>query len=208
MPQLIEDTEVFIPADAWATLTPPAPPAPIDDMVAAFLAAGGKIHQVDPGVSATDVSGVRVLTMPSTKFDAHQQLAHATAKASKRSRQARAGDLEAVALVKAMLPTASSAVAIANALYCTEDKLQRLLREYFADEPMADRFRRLDRDARNKEVEDQVVPAVRKAIADGMVGIYAIAKHVGICTKRLNEINVLYRLNIPKAKTGRKGEVV
>jgi hypothetical protein len=202
--QILEEIDTHIPADAWAMLTRSAPPPMLDDMVAQFLANGGQIHQVDPGVTAVIATDFTQAINPKSKFTPQEQVAYVNAKATERSNSYRKGDAEAVATIASILPTALSAAALTSALGCSADKMQRLLREHFADDPLADRFRAKDRDQRNREREEELVPAIRAAIASGLVGVYAIAKAIGVCTKRLVAIEKLYRLNIPRCKSGRR----
>lgn len=208
MTQLLEEREIHIPADAWASLAPMAPPAPLDDMVAQFLAQGGQIHQVAPGVTAAPLTDfTRTATSPSARYTPEQQMAHVIVKAEKRQRAMRAGDPEAVALIDRMLPTATSARAIADALFCTESKLHRLLREYFAEDPRANRFRHKDRETQMADYERELVAKIKQAVADGIKGMTPIANHCGTSFTRVVDVNRKYRLGIPKGVGGFRKKV-
>lgn len=130
--------EVFIPADAW--VNPVAVPHKIthedlERMTAAFLAGGRVVETIEIGRTSVDSQFNNRLVKTG---DINPYLSD-----DKRERQKRmfAGDSDLVAHIAVALPAQPDRTTLLAELQCSDDKLQRLLRMYFRDDPQADYLR-------------------------------------------------------------------
>lgn len=113
----------------------------LDRMMADFLARGGQVEEIPSGViSCNDGAYNRISLSPGKKqpFTLEEMMEHQR----KRETKAREEDSYLVAQLGALLPARPKRKEILEQLHCTDAKLQRLLRNYFKGEPLADPYRR------------------------------------------------------------------
>jgi len=124
--------------------------AELDRMEAEYLAAGGCIQAIPLGVSGEDSSQFNNRTVavnPVSKFSTSEQREHAKA----RTERVYAADADLVAAVAVNLPavqTARQLCQLCQLCHCHADKLDRILRTYFADDATAKPFMRVSREER------------------------------------------------------------
>lgn len=141
--------EETLPADSWAKadqaleqhyrIPGRITQAELDRMEAEFLARGGCIQEIAAGVSAEvslfngrPVGGASV-------YLPEERIAHDT----KRIARIYDGDAEVVEKLKEALPSAELQRDLTAACGCSRDKVVRILRTYFADDPIAQPFLKL-----------------------------------------------------------------
>lgn len=155
--------ESTLPADIWArsatelndyhfNVKGRISQAELDQLEAEFLAKGGEIQAIPTGVSGEDSSQFnnRIVNR-STAFqrcgaDPHspeEKVAHE----SKRLERIYSGDSALVAKIAVALPTIHQKKDLAALCDCSEDRVQRILRTYFSDDPLAQPFLRNSRGA-------------------------------------------------------------
>lgn len=147
-----------LPADAWAKSADALDAhalirgrigqSDLERMEAEFLASGGLIQQIPPGSSGLNDSqfNSRIVAYQITKAGPHtidQRVEHE----HKRQERIYSGDAELVAKVASSLPACKQKRDLAAACACSDDRVQRILRTYFADDPIAQPFMRKSRDA-------------------------------------------------------------
>lgn len=141
--------EETLPADSWANadlaiehhyrIPGRITQAELDRMEAEFLARGGCIEEIAAGVSA-EVSLFNGRPVGgSSMFLPEERIAHDT----KRIARIYDGDAEVVEKLKAALPTAAMQRDLTAACNCSRDKVVRILKTYFADDPLAQPFLKL-----------------------------------------------------------------
>lgn len=167
----------------------------LGSLMDAFLAKGGAIHEVPMGASASP--DARPLTF--TKSDEFKTGELAENSAKRRAAIAKKAVEDDGSLVKRIIELKDQVphtFALAKALRISDTKLQRLLSEYLAEDATLDRFRATDRESQKANFEADLLVKVRQAIADGMIGIKAIAVHCGASSVRVSALNRKYSLNI------------
>lgn len=183
---LIEDeVQVYIPADAWANSIVPGPidkAAELDAMVRDYLAAGGCIHQIAPGISADgdckiDKRLVRVVGV--SQFSASEHMAHAAGKERRNTKR----DAELVARIAELLDTPNRAL-LAKTLGVSDGLVKRLLQEHYPDSPLL--HERFD--------DGPALARVRQLIAEGVTGYVNICKGANVCYKTLKRLESKYKL--------------
>lgn len=204
---LEEDIEDVISADDWSGVV--SCPRErirleIDQKIKEFQK-NHKITVVPAGASAAQSIpfGTNLVTNKSNNFTQSELNAYAKRKADKLHYQIRNGDAEAVALLQTLLDTAPHTTYLVRQLKCSPDRVWRLLRENFADDPRADKFHKRERDVQKLENEQALVVKIREALAAGIVGTWPISKYCHSSFVAVTAANKKYRLGIPRGKGGR-----
>jgi hypothetical protein len=143
--------EPTLPADVWAdsaaeltkhlNIRGHIRQSDLERLEAEYLAAGGQVQQIAFGVSAQPIepgAPRSVAVNPDSPHSAAQQLEHE----SKRRARMYAGDSDLVATIAVTLPAVTKKQDLVAACQCSDDKVQRILRTYFADDPIAKPFMR------------------------------------------------------------------
>ena len=186
--------EPALPADAWARSAEELndhhfkvkgriSQAEIDRLEAA----GGEIQAIPTGVSGEDSSQFNnrtVAILGPSQFSTAEQIAHA----AELTKKAYAADADLIALVKEHLPDAKSIKGLCQACSCHADKLDRILRTYFADDARAKPFRRVSSEEREAHIVKQY-PAIA-----GTMGLRQAASTLHVSMNELKRIIALYRL--------------
>lgn len=154
-------------------------------MVRDYLAHGGQIQEVPPGVCAeaeTRLLGV----IPTTQFSKAEHLSHMAPAERRKSKR----DAHLVAQIAQLLPVPNRA-AISKTLGISDDLTKRLLLEHFGQEA---------RDLLESRFDDAPALArVRQAMAGGAVGYLTICERAGVHYATLKRLESKYRLKITKA---------
>lgn len=161
--------------------------AEIDRLEAEFFAKGGEIQAIPTGVSGEDSSQFNnrtVAILGPSQFSTAEQIAHA----AELTKKAYAADADLIALVKEHLPDAKSIKGLCQACSCHADKLDRILRTYFADDARAKPFRRVSSEEREAHIVKQY-PAIA-----GTMGLRQAAATLHVSMNELKRIIALYRL--------------
>jgi hypothetical protein len=203
-----EDIEDMISADDWSgvVICPRERiRLEIEQKIAEFQKNSGKITVVPAGASAAQSIpfGTNLVTNKSNNFTQSELKAYAKRKAGKLHYQVRNGDAEAVALLQTLLDTAPHTTFLAKELKCSPDRVWRLLRENFADDPCADKFHKRERDVQKLDNELALVAKIREALAAGMVGTWPICKYCHSSFVAVTAASKKYKLGIPRGKGGR-----
>jgi len=176
-----------------------------------FLARGGVINIIQNGVTSNrwinSFNGTVLTTNKADRFSAAQVKTYTRKRSEKKIQETAASDKPLVEALSALLDDAPNTTYITEQLKRSHDLVQRLLTDYFADDPRADKFRRKERDVLNQENELALVEKIRDALSAGLVGVWSIAKHLHSSHHSITAVNKKYKLNIPRATTGRKVEV-
>lgn len=161
--------------------------AELDRLEAEFLAAGGCIQSIPNGVSGEDSSQFNnrtVAILGPSKFSTAEQKQHAKERIEKVS----AADAELVAAVAVNLPAVQTAKQLCAICKCHADRLDRILRTYFADDETAKPFIRISREER----EALIVREYPRLINQMSQADCAKALHVSHC--ELKRLVALHRL--------------
>lgn len=182
MTAIIEETGAPLPADAWRHAPDLARhTAPMRDELAAlteqFLAAGGTITQVATGATGP---GAAPGTPPAP-----------------RTRQMDARDKADVDRLLGL--PGRSRWEIAKAMGVSDDRVQRLLRLYLAEDERFDGARAVDVAAQQKTKDKAHLARVHAALAAGHVGLMAVARYCDMAPSTLRKLESRHRLNIPRA---------
>lgn len=204
------------PADAWATLAAcghDPMTMDLDALTAQFLNAGGRIAVVPPGATAYP-TGPQAFN-PSF-IQAHQvsaetiaaREAHNQRVTAKLNAKYYAADGALVEKLRPMVERECPRGDILFALDVSNDKFQRLLRTYLADEPKADPYRQLQRDARESlnNPRDTAVAEQLKYLFEKGATLAQAVKHTGHSLHVVYRIIKKYKLTV-KARRAR-GELV
>ncbi|CAB4149775.1 hypothetical protein UFOVP555_30 [uncultured Caudovirales phage] len=140
-------------------------------------------------------------------YSPDERAAHRAERAAKRESQVHGGDAHTVELIRPLLASIVNGKALANAVNVSHSKLQRILRDYFANEPLADRFRHQDRDQQVSLYDAALVREIREALGQGVVGISNMAKAIGSSFTKVAALNTRYKLGIPKGVGGFRKKV-
>lgn len=159
----------------------------LDRLEAEFLAKGGEIQEIPTGVSGEDSSQFNNRTVavnPVSKFSTEEQRQHA----KERTEKVYAADAELVAAVAVNLPAVQTARQLCQLCKCHADRLDRILRTYFADDAMAKPFVRISREER----EAKIIREYPQLINQMSQSDCAKALHVSHC--ELKRLVSLHRL--------------
>ena len=182
---------MHIPADAWAQCFVAAHPehsAELETLTRDYLAHGGEIHEVEPGVCTGVNKSEKLLgVIPVTKFSRDEHLTHMAPADRRKSKR----DEALVARIAAMLPVPNRA-ALTKALGISDDLTRRLLAEHFGDEAAYLLESRFD--------DAPALKRVRQAMADGAIGYLNICEIACVHYATLKRLESKYRLKITKAK--------
>ena len=190
--------EPTLPADIWArsatelndhhfNVKGRITQSEIERLEAEFLARGGCIQAIPTGVSGEDSSQFNnrtVAVLGTSKFSTAEQIAHS----AERAKKAYAADADLIALVKEHLPGAKSTKGLCQACSCHADKLDRILRTYFADDETAKPFMRFSREDREAHIVKEY-PAIA-----GSMGLRQAAATLHVSMNELKRVIALYRL--------------
>lgn len=190
--------ESALPADIWArsatelndyhfNVKGRISQAEIDRLEAEFFAKGGEIQAIPTGVSGEDSSQFNNRTVavnPVSKFSTTEQIQHAKA----RTEKVYAADAALVAAVAVNLPAVQTAKQLCAICQCHADRLDRILRTYFADDAMAKPFMRVSREEREAIIIREYPQLIHKMSQSDC----AKALHVSHC--ELKRLVSLHRL--------------
>jgi hypothetical protein len=139
-------------------------PSELHQAQADFLSSGGQIIHIPIGVSGEEGSpstfNNMVVSAKGGVSIKELRIAH-NRRLAERMRE---NDAAAVAIIAEHLPNVTAARALCQACRMSPDKLDRLLRSYFADDPQAVKFFRITRDEREKLIKEQY-PAMRRTMS-------------------------------------------
>lgn len=205
---LEEDVDELVDADDWSTVVADSRERQrreLEAKVAEFKRNGGRIHNCAPGETALPEGKVLfTITKETTKHDPAMQKRHEEDQFTK-LKQRLATDAKAVNKLNELLGNAENMTQICDAMACSPNRVQRLVRDHFADDPRADRFRaHLPMEERKALLEAELLPKISKCIADGVVGIHKVAELCGTSFEMVRTIEKKHRLRIERQKGGRK----
>lgn len=167
----------------------------IAEMMAEFEAKGGAVTAVPIGATGIDGMGLAPLTFTSVDSERKKQAKEFRLKAQTHSRD---DDLALVAQIHQLKLVARSNVELYRAMTCTNDRLQRLLRDYLKDDETVDRFRSMSREDRTERDNRFLLAAVKEQLANGVKGVHAIGRACGASGQRVSALAKLYKLTIPR----------
>lgn len=157
-----------LPADAWihsgAALDHHAgqkgriTQADIDRSRAEFLARGGQIQVIPQGVSVDTVffnNRVVMGATPQSPFTRDERIRHAKEADAAVRRRIIAGDAEWIAKIAVNLPACKTARDLCKVCGMSADKLDRLLRTYFADNDQAKLLMKRNRSAKEEIIRER-----------------------------------------------------
>ena len=207
-----EDIEDVISADDWSgiVLCPRERiRQELEVKMVEFQKNKGQITVIKQGATAnsTVAFASTLVTNKSKQFSQKELNAYAKRKADKLHYKYRNDDPSAVAMLQGLLDTAPNATFLLKQLQCSADRVQRLLSEYFAADPRADKFRHRDREEQKLENEMILAAKIRQCLADGMAGTWPICKHLHASFAAVALVNKKYKLDIPRGKGGRPNKV-
>lgn len=173
MTMIIEEQELHIGADDWKQVVGMGLKEDfLEEMVQEFLARGGEIQVIPIGVATealqAKISGYNVVDAAQANLRTQQRIA-------RRSKQ----DERLVMKLEGILGN-HARKELCEILHVSDGKLQRLLREYFHDDPRADDVREGVRDYSNPANLERWVMQVRAAQAQGVRGMWKTAKAANI----------------------------
>lgn len=205
---LEEDPADTICADDWADcIACPKERIRLElaDKISEFQKNKGKIVEVPAGVmtGATDFSALLVTNnRRNNMFSDDEVKAYVKRRNAGINQKIRSGDAEAVKILDSMLDTAPNTKALSAALECSDNRVQRLIAEYFTTDTRADRFRHRDRDMQKHEHELELVKKIRDCLARGMIGTWPICKEIHASFESVTQVSRKYRIEIPRGKGG------
>lgn len=203
MAAIIEERDVYIPADAWAAFVPP--PAHGEDipaLVDAYLARGGKITELEPG-ARTDTEELDNFTrkiVRTSKFSMAEHAEHSAKSRRRASAKAQARDEELAARILLLLDEPITRKELTRAMGVSDGLVGRILSMYFRDHPHGATLinPRLQQ-------EKEAWAKIREAIDSGMVGLNTLTKHCQVCRRTLQRLCKQHGIEVPLATRGRKG---
>lgn len=201
---LEEDVEDLVAADDWADIvadTRERQRQEIAKKMAEFEANGGQVQRVAHGATAWP-NGAFVF--PSSHNMTTEEVKASRIRRESQFKASSDSDAKAVELMGTLLDTATQQQELCRALGCSPERMHRLIRDYFRDDPRAEKFARRTQEERRADNGERLLPKIKAAVAAGIVGINNIAQHCGTHWKRVSEVNKTYRLGIPKEPAGRK----
>jgi len=202
-----EEAEDVVPADGWASIVAANHETAhelLARQMAEYEANGGKVTVLEPGASGVEygwgmVSVMRVAPEPEV------ERLH-TRDQSKKRMNTEARDKALIAAITIELEKGPLKTShITKALNCSDDLLQRILREHFPDDQRADHLRRAGRDTAAEAARTQAaVQKIYDAIAAGIVGYAPIGRHCHMDPSRVKQLDSLYHIGVPKGRPGSK----
>lgn len=210
---LEEDPADTICADDWAECIACSKERirlELADKIAEFQKNKGKIVEVPAGVmtGVTDFSALLVTNNRRNNMYSDDEVkAYVKRRNEGINRRARSGDAGAVKTIESLLDTAPNTKALSAALGCSDNRVQRLIAEYFATDTRADRFRHRDRDMQKHEHELELARKIRDCLARGMIGTWPICKEVHASFESVTQVSRKYRIEIPRGKGGFRAKV-
>jgi len=196
-----------ISADDWATAVADSREALHEWLCAktqAFLAAGGQIQEFAPGATALE-DGVHFMfagkgtALADKSMKAHRERFNAASMAARMRR-----DAEAIAAIDKVIGDVETLAELARSVGITPPRCGRILKLCFNQDERAQRFIPKDRDERRKAHEADVLPKLRQAKADGMIGMYHIARTLGIAFDTVKYLDEKHNLQLPRGNKSNK----
>lgn len=202
MTAFIEEAPIHIPADAWAFLAGhpnPQEAADLEAKVQEYLAKGGAITEVPPGVSADTTSELdtHIYTLVATsKFGLDQHREHtAKARGAKLRR-----DQHLAARIRAYLPAESRAW-LAKTLGVSDGLVCRIIRDYLADVPAAAAL------LESRFDDGPALKRVQAVLAKGVKGVANVCAQAEVSYKTLYKLERKYHIKVPRThKSAHGGE--
>lgn len=167
----------------------------LEELQAEFLAKGGAIVEVPIGATGLDNMGLAPMTFTNVDAERKKQAKQMRLKAQTHSRE---DDLALVAQIHQMKGVVRSNIELYRALTCTNDRLQRILRDYLKDDETVDRFRSMSREERTERDNRFLLAAVKEQLAAGTKGVHAIGRACGVSGQRVSSLAKRYKLTIPR----------
>ena len=165
------------------------------EMMAEFEAKGGAITAVPSGATGLDGMGLPPLTFTNVDAQRKKQAKEFRLKSQSHSRE---DDLALVAVIHQVKAAARSNIDLYRAMSSTNDRLQRLLRDYLKDDETVDRFRAMSREERSERDNASLVVAIREQLSKGVKGIHAIGRACGASGQRVSAVAKRYKITIPR----------
>lgn len=195
----------LIAPDEWAAVGPKAAPldarAELARQTAEFLAQGGKIQEVP--VHATGIiEGAYFMSFPvGARATPDPEL-------KRKAEQARYGDVKkklsrddkAAEKLSGLLDAAATLAGLAADMGCSVDKVQRLIRDRFADDARADPFRKRTREESRALFEKDLLSRIAAAQQAGARGIWAIAHSCNANFNCVAQVNKKFKLGLVLGK--------
>lgn len=202
MTAFIEETPIHIPADAWAFLAGhpnPQEAADLEAKVQEYLAKGGAITEVPPGVSADttgEIDAYAHTVARNSKFSLGEHMTHTS-----KAREAKIKrDLHLAARIRAYLPTDNRS-GLAKALGVSDGLVCRIIRDHLSDVPeaMALLESRFD--------DGPALKRVQAVLAEGVKGVANVCAQAEVSYKTLCKLERKYGLKVPRThRTAREAE--
>lgn len=167
----------------------------LEELQAEFLAKGGAIVEVPIGATGLDGMGLAPMTFTNVDAERKKQAKQMRLKAQTHSRE---DDLALVAQIHQMKGVVKSNIELYRALTCTNDRLQRILRDYLKDDETVDRFRSMSREERTERDNRFLLAAVKEQLAQGVKGFHSIGRACGTSGQRISALAKRYKLTIPR----------
>jgi hypothetical protein len=171
-------------------------PSELHQAQADYLSSGGQITHIPIGVSGEEGSpntfNNMVVSAQGKVSIKELRIAHNRRVAAR----LRENDAVAIALIAEHLPAANTARSLCKSCSMSPDKLDRLLRSYFADDPHAAQFFRVTRDEREKQIKEQY-PELRRTMSQA-----ECAKVLHVRHSELKRIVALYGMDNIKVQVG------
>ena len=159
----------------------------LDRLEAEFFAAGGEIQSIPTGVSGEDSSQFnnRVVAINAiSQLSTDEQKKHV----SERNAKIYAADAGLVAVIAVNMPAVQTTRQLCEICKCHPDRLDRILRTYFADDETAKPFMRFSREDREAHIVKEY-PAIA-----GSMGLRQAAATLHVSMNELKRVIALYRL--------------
>lgn len=199
------DDTALVEPDDWAFAEPKAAPLSISDelqrQVDEFLAQGGRIQTFETGETAIGVNQP-LWSFPAGKAATPDQQRRKEADANRLRKVVtrHAGDAVLVAKLNLELGNAKSLTDLCQVCNCSSEKLWRIFRDHFSDDKRADRFRKRTREQGILDRENALLAKIKQAQADGIRGVWNLAKHCGVSYDRLSMLNKKHKLGLVLGK--------
>lgn len=177
----------------------------LERKIAEFQISGGQIVEVAAGIMSNSNANFNssMITNSGSRFSSEEIRAYADRKSKKLNNKIRSGDAESVELLKVYLDNATSSLSLAAQIGCSVDRMQRLLSEYFPEDPRADKFRHKDRDKKKADNEAVLAEKIKLAIASGVAGKTPICRVVHASLASVTRVSKKYKLDVSRRKSGR-----
>ncbi|WP_055128547.1 helix-turn-helix domain-containing protein [Pseudomonas mediterranea] len=212
-------SEPVAPADAWASnnTTGHAPEElDLEAMVRQYLANGGKIQEVAQGASAVEIRGAAAFnatfyTTPHVSEELIKaRVAHNRTTNAVINHRMYGGDGKLVEKLGKLLDGQPPRKDILSAMGMSDDRLQRLLRMYFNDDPRAAHYKKLTHEKRHELTNPHdaaIAAAIRKCLDAGYT-LTQTSKLTGYSASTVRRIVEKYRLVVRvRLKRGMPEEV-